>query len=496
MDPTRRKTVFILALALTLVIALITVIVDEELRARLGETYWLISLIIVACVLVVLSGYAFDLSVQQKLKTLRAASVAPFAGDDGTGSDDGNPDEIMGLARNIERMAQSLQKVEANYRGIVEDQVDLICRFRPDGRLTFVNGAYARVFGGKRGDFTGKAFPPFTPGTAMAGETYTFERELVLPDQKRLWMLWTQRAIRDGNGAVIEYQAVGHDITLRKETEATLLRAKEAAEAADRAKSEFLAVVSHEIRTPINGVIGFAKMLQDTPLTADQREQLAMIHTSGLTLENLITDILDLSKIEAGKFEIEHSAFVLPRCVEDVCNFFAPQARSAGLSLSLMIEPGVPPIINGDETRVRQILTNLIGNAVKFTEQGGVKVHVSAAASEAMPDGIHHRVRVFFAVSDTGIGIPAEKIGELFRPFMQVDASSKRRRGGTGLGLVISKRLCDVMGGTVSVDSRAGEGSTFRFSIIADYDKRDVEVPVTRETTPPLPMFRPGLASG
>jgi PAS domain S-box-containing protein len=427
---------------------------------------------------------------------LRAATVAPFAGMESAGADEPSPDEIMGLARNIERMAQSLQKVEANYRGIVEDQVDIICRFRPDGRLTFVNGAYARVFAGKRSDFTGKPFPLFTPDAAMADETYTFERELILPDENRLWVLWTQRAIRDSNGAIVEYQAVGHDITMRKETEAALVRAKEAAEAADRAKSEFLAVVSHEIRTPINGVIGFAKMLEDSPLTNDQREQLAMIHSSGRALEKLINDILDLSKIEAGKFEIEHSAFVLHRCIEEVCNFFVPQARVAGLSLNLTIEPGVPPIINSDAARLRQILTNLIGNAVKFTERGGVKVHVSAGKGEPMPDGIHHRVRLFFAVSDTGIGIPADKIGELFRPFMQVDTSSKRRRGGTGLGLVISKRLCDVMGGTVSVDSRPGEGSTFRFSIVADYDKRDVEVPAKPDIAPNAPVFRPGFATG
>jgi signal transduction histidine kinase len=272
------------------------------------------------------------------------------------------------------------------------------------------------------------------------------------------------------------------------------MRAKEAAETADRAKSEFLAVVSHEIRTPINGVIGFAKMLQDSPLSADQREQLSMIHASGQALEKLINDILDLSKIEAGKFEIEHSAFVLPRCVEDVCSFFVPQAKNAGLSLNLTVEPGVPAIINGDAARLRQILTNLIGNALKFTERGGVKVHVSAGKAEPMQDGLHFRVRLFFAVSDTGIGIPADKVGELFRPFMQVDASSKRRRGGTGLGLVISKRLCDVMGGSISVDSTPGQGSTFRFSIVADYDKRDVEAPATQQSTSPIPVFRPGLA--
>lgn len=490
MDSTRRKTFFILSLALSLVVALIAIILDDELLHRLGDSYWFVALVIIACVLVVLSGYAFDLTLQRRLKTLRAQSVAPFATEDK--AEEPDHDEIIGLARNIEHMARSLQKVEANYRAIVEDQIDLICRYRPDGKTTFVNGAYARAFGRKRSDLTGQLFPLYSPQEVIGDAPHTFERELMLADGKRATYLWSQRAIRDDAGTIIEYQAVGHDITLQKESEAALLRAKEAAETADRAKSEFLAVVSHEIRTPINGVIGFAKMLEDSSLTAEQREQVAMIHTSGHTLEKLISDILDLSKIEAGRIDIEHSAFALHRTVEEVCTVFVQQARAAGLTLEVAIEPGVPPIINGDNARLRQILTNLVGNALKFTERGGVKIHVSCARGEALSDGIHHRVRVFFSVSDTGIGIPEDKIGELFKPFMQVDASSKRRRGGTGLGLAISKRLCGLMGGAVSVDTRLGHGSTFRFSIVADYDPRDSALPVKPIS---LPAFRPGFAA-
>lgn len=490
MDSTRRKTIFILSLALSLVLALIAILVDEDLLRRLGDSYWFVALVIIACVLVVLSGYAFDLTLQRRLKTLRANTVAPF--DSEEKPEEPDHDEIIGLARNIERMARTLQKVEASYRGIVEDQADLICRFRPDGKLTFVNGAYARAFGRKRAELGGQPFPLFVPDATAGDGPYTFERELVLPSGQRALFRWAQRAITDEHGVIVEYQAVGHDITLQKESEAALLRAKEAAETADRAKSEFLSVVSHEIRTPINGVIGFAKMLEDSPLTTEQREQVAMIHASGLALEKLIGDILDLSKIEAGKIEIGHSAFALHRCVEDVCTHFVQAARSAGLTLEVSIEPGVPPIINGDGARLQQILTNLIGNALKFTERGGVKIHVSCAIGEPLGDNVHHRIRVFFAVTDTGIGIAAEKIPELFKPFMQVDTSSKRRRGGTGLGLAISKRLCALMGGAVSVDSRLGEGSTFRFSILADYDKQDT--PPVFATAPTV--FRPRLATG
>jgi PAS domain S-box-containing protein len=490
MDSTRRKTILILALALSLVGALIAILLDQELQTRLGDSTWFIALVIVACVLVVLSGSAFDLTFQKRLKVLRTKTVAPLEFE----QPDDFPahDEIIGIARNIERMAGTLKTVEARYRGLVEDQPDLICRFRADGKLSFVNGAYARLFGRKRADLTGEPFPFFNSDAPAGAEPFTFEREFVPADKKRASFRWTQRAILDDRGAIIEYQAVGHDVTTQRESELALVRAKEAVDSADRAKGEFFAVVSHELRTPINGVLGFAKMLEDSPLTTEQREHVAMIQTSGVALEKLISDILDLSKIEAGKLEIEHNAFALHRCVEDVCTNFAPAARAAGLSLDVKIEPGVPPIINGDGARLRQILSNLVGNAVKFTERGTVKVHVSCAIGEALPDRVHHRVRVFFAISDTGIGIPAEKIPDLFKPFMQVDTSSKRRQGGTGLGLAIAKRLCGLLGGAVSADSRLGEGSTFRFSIVADFDKQDTPELFGLPTT----IFPPGLATG
>jgi signal transduction histidine kinase len=304
-----------------------------------------------------------------------------------------------------------------------------------------------------------------------------FERELTLPDGGRIWLQWTQRAIKDNFGETLEYQAVGRDVTGRREAEAALLRAKEAAEDADRAKSEFLAMVSHEIRTPINGVIGFARLLGDTPLTAPQREHVAMIHSSGMALEKLIGDILDLSKIEAGKVEIEHTSFSPLKCVEEVCAFFADQARSASLKLDFRVDPGVPTFVNGDESRVRQILVNLIGNALKFTERGSVSVQLSCSRGESPEGGTRRTARLFFAVSDTGVGIPAEKLALLFQPFTQVDSSARRRRDGTGLGLLISKRLCELMGGTISVESRPAEGSTFRFSVLTDYHVGDTSIP-------------------
>jgi PAS domain S-box-containing protein len=480
-----RKSLLLLSLAASLVVGLaaliITVLTDDLLRAKLEEhgLYYVLGLSIIGTVLLVLSGYVWDQGVMQKLRSLRSTVAIPGAEDNTGGEPD--HDEIIGLARNIERMAQALQKTEASYRGIVEDQVDLICRYRLDGKLTFVNSAYALAFGRKRNELIGQPFTLFSPGAAIGDEPYTFERELDFPDGGRRWLMWTQRPIRDDRGETLEFQAVGHDITLRKEAEAALLRAKDAAEAADRAKSEFLAIVSHEIRTPINGVIGFAQILADSPLSPEQREQVAIIKSSGQALEKLIADILDLSKIEAGKIEIESAPFGLHKSVEDVIAFFQPRARAAALTLTANIDQDVPAIVNSDEARLRQILTNLIGNALKFTERGSITLTVSCMRGEpvSMRD-TRRALRLFFSVADTGIGIPADKISKLFKPFSQVDTSSERRRSGTGLGLIISKRLCELMGGSISVDSKPGEGTTFRFSILTDYEKGD--------TLPPFPM--------
>jgi PAS domain S-box-containing protein len=478
LNSTHRKTILIFSLALSLATALVALASQDDLREKLGSVYYVLGFSIIGCVLLVLTGYVWDRSMMERIKALRKTGAEPTnLPYEDREDDDSSQDEVIGLARNIERMARTLQQVEANYRNMVEDQVDLICRYRPDGRITFVNGAYARAFGRKRTELVGTPFNFYSPGASIGEGPHTFEREHQLPDNRRCWLLWIQRPVKDATG-VIEYQAVGHEITERKEAEAALVRAKESAESADRAKSEFLAIVSHELRTPINGVIGFAKMLGDSSLNTEQREYVSMIQTSGHALEKLITDILDLSKIEAGKTEIENNPFALHRSIAEVCAFFAPKARDTGLLLECKIEPGVPAIINGDEARLRQILINLVGNALKFTDRGRVTLTVGCAHGEPLtPGSTRSTLRLFFAVVDTGIGIAPEKIGELFKPFNQVDSSSHRRRGGTGLGLIISKRLCELMGSTISVESRINEGSTFRFSVLGDYEQGDTDQP-------------------
>jgi PAS domain S-box-containing protein len=488
LSPLRRKTFMLLALAASLALALIAIVIDADLRDRLGNTYWIVSLAIAGSILLIVTGYAWDRALAQRLAEMKHTAGGDTRDPFTPIEEESEADEIMGLARQIERMAKSLQKIEASYRGMVEDQADLICRYRADGRLTFVNGAYATFMGVKRGDLIGQRFPindfgyPRNASKSLP-DAATFEAEVADASGKTISLLWTNRAIRDHDGELLEYQAVGHDISLRKQAEDALMNAKVAAESADRAKSEFLSVVSHEIRTPINGVLGFAKLLRDTPLNADQREFVEMIENSGHALSMLINDILDLSQMEAGKLAIYHAPFPLRDCVQDVVNHFAPRAHAAALTLDLKIDPTVPAMVNGDAHRVRQVLGNLLGNALKFTERGGVTVSVSCIRGENVPGTTYRQVRVFVDVADTGIGIPADKLDQLFKPFSQIDTTARRRRGGTGLGLVISKRLCELMGGAISVDSTPGEGSSFRFSLQMDYDKGD--------SRPPLPQGRP-----
>lgn len=489
----QRKTVMILALAFSLAVSLIVLATDSELRDRLGMTYWILGLAIIGSILLVLAGYVWDRTMMDRLREIsqnarEQADLAAQKNDEAAADEDDyalEQDEIIGVARQIERMAQSLQKMEASYRGIVEDQVDLICRYKPNGSLTFTNQAYSHFLGQKRSELVGKRFPVLDMGFPQRDsegnlpQRDTFEVEMVAANgDTPVSYQWTHRAIQSSTGSTLEYQAVGHDISDRKAAEAALIEAKEAAESADRAKSEFLAVVSHEVRTPINAVIGFSKLLRESPLAKEQAEYVGNIHKSGITLEGLIADILDVSRLEAGQLEVEHSPFSARECLNDLSNHFTPMAHQVGLRLDMKVDPNVPVFINGDQSRIRQVLMNLIGNAIKFTETGGVDVSISASRSSQVDAQGLCGLRLFAEIKDTGIGIPPERIPELFKPFNQMDSSSTRRRGGTGLGLVISKRLCELMGGAISVDSTPGEGSTFRFSLALTYEKGDSQPPL------------------
>jgi PAS domain S-box-containing protein len=371
---------------------------------------------------------------------------------------------------------QALQSSEEKFRQLAENIREVFWMMPPSAdQILYVSPAYEEVWGRTCQSIYqnpmswAEAIHPDDRDGAHArfeqqkqGEIVSSEYRIRTPEGREKWIRDQAFPIRGEAGQVVRIIGLAEDITYRKNYEAELIAAREGADSANRAKSRFLANMSHEIRTPMNGVLGMIQLLLETSLTAEQRRFAGVAQSSGRTLLTLINDILDLSKIEAHKIVLEKRSFQVRNMIDDLAQLLGAQANAKGLNLHSRIAPEIPQFLLGDASRLRQVLTNLLANAIKFTERGEIKL---VAALDTQSDRM---ATLRFTITDTGIGIRPDQASTLFSPFVQADESTTRKYGGTGLGLAISKQLAEMMGGGVGVDSREGEGSSFWFTAVLE----------------------------
>ena len=369
-------------------------------------------------------------------------------------------EELRDLETRLDEAADrnwEIREAQERTASFFEAQDDVIVRRNPAGAITYVNDAYCALAGRGREELLATAFTlpvlEQSQSIVMADGARANDQKIAASEGAR-WIAWREVTVRaDGES---ELQSVGRDVTDRVLAERALAVARDQAEAANRAKSRFLAMVSHEIRTPLNGILGMADLLGDTPLTAEQTTYLKAVKTSGDTLLSLIEEVLDFSKIEAGRLDLAARPFPLAAFIEEVVELLGPRAQAKGLEIGCYVDERLPARVVGDAARLRQVLFNLAGNAIKFTESGGVSIIVEPGAQ---PDAI------CIAVNDTGIGISLQDQARIFLEFEQADGTSTRKFGGTGLGLTISNRIVESMGGSIAVESAPGQGSTFRLTV-------------------------------
>ena len=387
---------------------------------------------------------------------------------------DGQPNSIGGIAKDISMRIVTEQRLEVAksiYHSLVESLPINVFRKDREGRIVFGNQKFCNSFGMSLADIIGKTdhdmFDASLADKYQKDDAWVLQTGLPFhdieqhPDQngEMLFVEVLKAPVADALGRRIGIQGMFWDVTARKQAEIAMKQAKELAETASRAKSDFLANVSHEIRTPMNAIIGMTELLLDSQVDREQKGYLEMIQQSGESLLGLINDILDFSKIESGKLRLETSRFDLRDCLGDTLRSLGYRAHLKRLELVVNFAPDIPKVLVGDIGRLRQVLVNLVSNAVKFTERGEVMVKVECLAVTKQ------KARLKFTVSDTGIGIPVDKIDKIFDEFEQADTSITRKYGGTGLGLAISSKLVEMMGGKLEVKSRQNEGSRFFFTI-------------------------------
>ncbi len=390
-----------------------------------------------------------------------------------------------------EALRRSEQKLSASIRNSMLGFIE----WDRQARIVGWNPAAERIFGWRREEALGQhayLIVPEATRTAVArifdelgraeGGTHSVN-ENVTRDGRIITCEWYNSPLLDDEGNVVAVVSLAHDITEKLREQDELRRARDQAEQAARAKSEFLANMSHEIRTPMNAVIGMTTLLLDSSLDLEQRDAAETIRRSSESLLTIINEILDFSKIESGRLELESLPFDPRRALAETLDMVRPEAERRGLSLLLDLDPALPGAVLGDQTRLCQVLLNLVGNALKFTERGSVRVSAELVRDADLP-------LIHVAVQDTGIGIPRERRDRLFRSFSQVDASTTRRFGGTGLGLVISKRLVELMGGVMWVESEVQVGSTFHFTLLA----MPTDLPVAPPAAPGEAWFDRSMA--
>jgi PAS domain S-box-containing protein len=421
---------------------------------------------VVSLLLVAISALAFTLEVRDLRRQHNMAALLH--------------DSVTQSRAEIERLADrmwELEESEEHFRGLIDALGDIVVHRDREGRIVYVNSVMALLLERDPQELVGRTLSDLginigvVPDSAFSsGECLSSTDVEIRTASGTRWFSWIELSVRDKFDNAVSHRAIARDITARKQAENALIAARERAEMANQAKSRFLATVSHEIRTPMNGIMGMAKLLADTRVTPEQRTYVTAVSTSATALLALIEDLLDYSRIEAGRLELEPQAINVRELVQNVVELLATRAYGKGIGLGCHIEPDVPELLDADPGRMRQVLLNIVGNAVKFTDAGGVLVTVAVDRSQP-------RARLRFGVEDTGPGMNARDTARIFEEFEQGDGTSTRRHGGTGLGLAISGRIVEAMGGTISVETELGKGSEFVVSLpfsapVADDERR------------------------